>query len=258
MAFYVFVFSWTWCFWIAAAALQTSVLAPFGHSLLLLGLLGPSVGGVAFAWAARHDGSWREYWSRLADPTRIVGVWWLVTLLFVPALTVLVALLAGVSGDAAVIGLLSANAERLLARPSAAASFLLTLLVMGPLPEELGWRGYALDRLQARYRPRTSGLVLGVIWALWHLPLFFMKDMLHGQHGFGSIWFWLFMVQVPCMSVVMTWLFNNTRRSTLAAILFHFSANFAFSLANVTQATNAYATLLWLAAAGIVAWYGRL
>lgn len=74
-----------------------------------------------------------------------------------------------------------------------------------------------------------------------------------GATAWVSAWFWLFLVQVPCLSVVMSWLFNNTRHSTLAAIVFHFSANFAFALGNGTDRTNACATLLWLAVAVVVA-----
>ncbi len=57
------------------------------------------------------------------------------------------------------------------------------------------------------------------------------------------------MGQVVCMSVVMTWIFNNTCRSTLGAILFHFVANLAFTIGNVSAGTNLYATMLWIAAA---------
>jgi membrane protease YdiL (CAAX protease family) len=157
------------------------------------------------------------------------------------------------SGEAAAPMALKSNATRFLAEPSSLVGFLLTLLILGPVPEELGWRGYAIERLQTRYSPLAAALILGFFWALWHTPLFFLRDMLHWRHGVGSAWFWMFMIQVPCMSVLISWLFNNTRHSTLAAILFHFSTNFAFALGNVTNRTNACATLLWVAAAVAVA-----
>lgn len=157
------------------------------------------------------------------------------------------------SGDATAPTALPSNAIRLLAEPSSLVGFVLNLLVLGPLPEELGWRGYALERLQRRHSPLAAALILGLAWALWHTPLFFLRDMLHWRHGVGAAWFWLFMVRVPCLSVLMSWLFNNTRHSTLAAILFHFSANFVAALGNVTDRINICATLLWIAVAVAVA-----
>ena len=144
-----------------------------------------------------------------------------------------------------------------LSAPLTLVPFALRVFVHGPFPEELGWRGYVLDRLQARWNALVSSLILGVIWALWHMPLFFIKDMLHYSEGVGSPWFWQFMVGVIPMAVILTWIFNNTRRSTLAAILFHFMANLTYQLANVTAGTNFYSTLLWIIAAiAVVALWG--
>ena len=59
------------------------------------------------------------------------------------------------------------------------------------------------------------------------------------------------------MAVILTWIFNNIRRSTLAAILFHFMANLTYELTNVTAGTNFYSTLLWIIAAiAVVALWG--
>jgi len=115
-----------------------------------------------------------------------------------------------------------------LSAPSTIVPFLLGVFIYGPFPEELGWRGYALDRLQARWNALVSTLILGAIWALWHLPLFFIKDTLFYSQGAWSPWFWLFVVGVIPTAVIYTWIFNNTRRSTLAAILFHFMSNVTY------------------------------
>lgn len=249
MVFFLFTFGWTWSFWIAAAIFGLSVRTPLGQSLLLLGLMGPMLGGIIGAWLTRSGGSWQDYWARVVDPRRIRDRWWAVTLLFVPALMATAVLLAISLGDDAVPALLQSNANRILGEPTAVAGFLLGLLLLGPLPEELGWRGFALEVLQRRFRALRAALILGTLWAVWHTPLFFMNGMLHSRHDIGSTWFWLFMAQTLSMSVVMTWLFNSTRRSTLAAILFHYTANLAFALGNVSDLTNTWAALLWISAA---------
>ena len=97
------------------------------------------------------------------------------------------------------------------------------LFAGGPFFEEIGWRGFALPRMQRRYGPLAGSLVLGVLWALWHLPLFLVPDW-DTPHG-GPLDVALFIVIAVGMSVVLTWVFNNTRGSVLIAILAHGSFN---------------------------------
>jgi membrane protease YdiL (CAAX protease family) len=85
------------------------------------------------------------------------------------------------------------------------ANFPLVFLVGGPLGEEFGWCGYALPVMQKHINWRTAGLVLGVIWAFWHLPLFFIVDTAQ-SHLPG----WLFFVSTVASSVMFAWLFNRS------------------------------------------------
>ena len=87
--------------------------------------------------------------------------------------------------------------------------------------EELGWRGFALPRLQAKYNALTSSLILGVIWTIFHLPLFFtVTGSSQADWSFVS-----FLISTVAMSVLYTWMYNNTRGSVLMAYLFHAAAN---------------------------------
>ena len=258
--FFVLVFCWTWSFWIVAAISGTSSQTPFGTTLILLGLLGPMLGGIGFAWFRQSRESWLDYWSRILDPKRVRPGWYLIIVAFVPGLMALAVLLDVVSGGSNALALIREKTTPFLSAPSTIVPFVLGIFIMGPLPEELGWRGYALDQLQARWNALASSLILGVLWALWHLPLFFIRDTYHYSQGAWSAWFWLFMVQVVSMAIILTWIFNNTRRSTLAAILFHFMANLAYALANLTVRTNLYSTLVWIvvAIAIVASWVPRV
>jgi membrane protease YdiL (CAAX protease family) len=252
--FFGAVFCWTWFFWILAAGLGVSAETTPGMVLEVAGLLGPMVGGIGFAYFTLSDEGWREYWSRIIDPRRIGPTWYLVVFLFAPCLYAVAVLLDVALSGASVLGLIGERVAPFLAAPSTTAPFLVGVFVYGPIPEELGWRGYALDRLQARWSALVSSLILGSIWAVWHVPLFFIKDTLFYREGAWSVWFWLFIAVVIATAVVFTWIFNNTRRSTLAAILFHFMSNLAAGLANATAETNFYSTLLWIIAAiGVIA-----
>ena len=86
--------------------------------------------------------------------------------------------------------------------------------------EEIGWRGFALPRMSERFNLSRSALLLGVIWGLWHLPLFFVQ----GADKFGQS-FPLFLMQVIAFSVVLAWLYWRTQGSLLLTMLMHAAVN---------------------------------
>lgn len=101
---------------------------------------------------------------------------------------------------------------------------LLPLLILGPLSEELGWRGYAQDRLQSRWSPQLAGVIVGIAWAFWHLPLFLMPGT--SQHEL-AIPFAGFVVGIVSTSVIFAWLHNHTGGSIWTAIFFHWIYTYA-------------------------------
>jgi uncharacterized protein len=109
-------------------------------------------------------------------------------------------------------------------------NFIIILFVGGPLGEEPGWRGFALPRLQPRYGPLWGTLLLGVVWAFWHLPDFLTRAQ-GGGPGTGFADFLtnlpIFVVLLLAISIVMTWVYNNTRSSIFIAIILHASINTA-------------------------------
>jgi len=256
-AFFVVVLGWSWFFWLLAVLLGLSINTVSGKVLGLLGLLGPALGGIGFTYLAQGGEGSREYWVRMIDPKRIPAKWYLVIFLFVPVLMAVAAALDIFSGESAAT--FEKGFAPFLSKPFAIIPLAFSTFFIGPLPEELGWRGYALDRLLARSDALVSSLILGAVWALWHFPLFLIRDTYQYNLGVWSPSFWLFMIGIIPVSVIFTWIFNNCRRSTLAAILFHFMVVFTDVFLNVTIRTDVYSTLLWIIAAIIVTitWGGR-
>ena len=100
------------------------------------------------------------------------------------------------------------------------ALFLVILTLTDGLGEEPGWRGFALPRLLDRTNPLVASLLLGVLWAGWHLPLVWTE----GSPLFGGP-AWLLFLDLPAKSVLFTWIFLRTRGSVLLAALLHGTTN---------------------------------
>jgi membrane protease YdiL (CAAX protease family) len=100
------------------------------------------------------------------------------------------------------------------------AGIVLFTLFSGPLSEELGWRGFALPRLQAKHPAWVSSLLLGVVWTCWHIPLFFISSETQ-----MSIPFPIYLVLVLTLTFYITWLYNNTGGSLIVTVLAHFAFN---------------------------------
>jgi membrane protease YdiL (CAAX protease family) len=89
------------------------------------------------------------------------------------------------------------------------------------LGEETGWRGFALPRLQQNRSARSATLILGVLWALWHLPQFFYSFDLS---LLGVV---TFAISILCGALLLTWLYNSTGGSVLITTLWHGAFNTA-------------------------------
>jgi membrane protease YdiL (CAAX protease family) len=85
--------------------------------------------------------------------------------------------------------------------------------------EEMGWRGYALPRLQARHGALIASLIIGIIWAFWHVP----KFLTAGSAQDYSFWFYL--LDTIAKAILFTWVYNNTKSSLLMVTLFHAALN---------------------------------
>lgn len=109
-----------------------------------------------------------------------------------------------------------------IAMPSLAMipQLIIMFFVGGPLAEEFGWRGFALDKLLSRMGVIKASLLLGLIWGIWHLPLHFISGSVQEY-----IPAWAYILIICTSSVLFTWIYLKTERSIMAAMLFHWSVN---------------------------------
>ena len=196
-SYVVLAYAFAW-----SLALLVSVSMLFG----LLALFGPSAAAIIVTASADGRAGVRALFGRLAIWR--VGLRWYVVALGLPALLSL-----GVVGLSLALGAHAAVQFNELS-PLAVILF---ILVIG---EEIGWRGYALPRLQARYGALSASLILGSLWAGWHLSNLFIPGLEFYGYGFAA-----FALYVVAMTVLFTWLANQTRGSVLLAWLFHGAIN---------------------------------
>lgn len=241
--FFIFALGWSWLFWISASLVSQGDHTVLVTSLHCIGGLGPMLSAIGFVYLTQDRKGQRDYWWRVIDFKRIRGKWYTVVFLMAPALAGLSALIDCLSGGE---GIQLETAVQFLDQPLMIIPSVFFILFFGPVPEELGWRGYALDRLQAQWSALFSSLILGVIWAVWHIPLFFIVGSYQYNLGLGTLSFWTCMVNIVSQAVLITWIYNNTDRSTTSAILFHFMVNFVGELFELTEAAEIYQFILWI------------
>lgn len=104
--------------------------------------------------------------------------------------------------------------------PGLLLAYLQTMLFQGPLNEEPGWRGLALPRLQKAHGPMVASIVIGVVWGLWHAPLYFIGIYPGGVQGILGRLLWT----IP-LALLFTWVYRHTHGSLLMSVLLHTSIN---------------------------------
>jgi membrane protease YdiL (CAAX protease family) len=206
----------SWLCWLPLLASNRQlghVAASTAPLLIVLGTFGPFFSAVAFV--ARTSG-FRGLGEFLGQAFRWrVGIQWYVVALVAPAALRSVVLLIHVLKGGTVPDL--TDPARWLALPS---TFLLVLLIGGPTGEEFGWRGFLLQRVQPVFGLVGASIGIGLVSALWHLPLFWIPGTAQSHLPFA-----LFMVRTVGLSIISTWIYNGTRRSLLFVLLFHASLN---------------------------------
>ena len=151
-----------------------------------------------------------------------------------------------------ITGWLGLSGKQMLTQDNLIATFISALimaLVANPW-EEVGWRGFVLPRLQKRYNALMASLVVGVMWAFWHLPLFFWLDNpMSGQS------FWLFLIDTMGVACIYTWLYNSSKGSLFLVALYHIAWNtFGAIITGVSEEVMLVET--WLVVSILIILYG--
>lgn len=220
-AFFVLAIGLTWMFMIPDALGSHSII-PFRLPLPLMVVMGymPTLAAVIVTGLTAGRQGLAALFRKLLIARVGLG-WYLFSIFGLAGVYIGVVFLYNAWGGSPALPFLSTGLPRLppgLLALSIVPMFIVIGIVNG---EELGWRGFALPALQKKHNALTSSLILGVIWTIFHLPLFFTVT---GSSQAGSS-FISFLLSTMAMTILYTWLYNNTRGSVLVAYLFHAAAN---------------------------------
>ncbi len=253
--FLAVTYALSWACWIPLALWHQSYTLFPNLLLFILGGSGPSITGIFMVYFTREKRDRADFWKRVINIRQIGFERTAIALLLCPTIFVTAMIAAGLT-NVDMPGLDSFI--QVLQQPLTLIPLLLVGFFAGPLSEELGWRGFALDILQSRWSPILSSFFLGFFWWAWHLPLFAIVGTTQYTFGVGTPAFWMFAIGIFPLSLLQTWLYNQTRRSILAAILFHFSYNFTYSLAfPVPEHMDVFKTLLLALIAAMLVFFGQ-
>ena len=264
LRYFVLAFAFTWFFW-GLQLLVVQGVVPALPGLTLVGAFGPMVAAVAITAQESGRAGVRSLLGRIVR-WRVAPTWYGAALLgpillYMAAMALHVALGGQPPDLPALIGML----------PTILVLSVYFLIVAG-LGEEVGWRGYALPKLQARYGALLASAILGVAWALWHLPLFFNPSV----GSYSDLPFVLWLAYIIPFSILITWVFNSTGGSVLMAMLVHavmnasgemwkaipeYSTRPTSAIEAATETGHVYLMLtvvVWVAAAAVVLVYGPL
>jgi membrane protease YdiL (CAAX protease family) len=209
IAFFVLTYALTWAMFITVA-LAVPAHTPAGYALVLLGAFAPAI--VSLLLTARDAG---------ADGVRaLLGR---IAIVDVPMRYYVFAIsyMAAVKLAAAAIHRLLMGAWPAFgAEPLALVPLAIAFSTPFQAGEEIGWRGYALPRLAERFGLARASVLLGVIWACWHIPQFYIADA-DTYHQSFLVW----APQVVALSIALAWLYTRTGGSLLLVMLMHSAVN---------------------------------
>lgn len=212
--FFLIAFAWMWGLNLPRLLAEFGVIEIPGWLSTTLGYLAafaPSI--AAFILVQRHSGKegvkalWKSGWKNKGPK-----VWFFLAILLMPLFGLL---------TFAIMSLLKINMPwEYGLSPAMIVPIGLLIWLVGAVPEEYGWRGFALPRLLQQYSPLVASLILGIIWSIWHLPLHFIPTTTQ-----YNIPIWQYALQTIVLTFIFTFLYIKSKGSVLVAGLFHAFGN---------------------------------
>lgn len=232
----------TWLLWLPALLIKkfgVSFVLPYSF-FITIGIFVPSINGFIFAYLSGGEGEVNSLFKSLLN-VHIRAKWLLFILLVLPGVSAVSYLILSLSG--------SMLPQVQFAPWFIPIAFIYIFIFMGPLGEEAGWRGFALKRMLLIFYPMKAAVLLGIVWSIWHLPLFFITGTTQNaltEFGIIPVIFGYFLYTVM-ISVLITLLYIMSNGSVFGSMLLHTVANLSLGVVPlIFSQTGAIVVLLVL------------
>lgn len=241
--FFAITFLLTWVFgFIAAYFSYQKGMEALQGLCMIPGLFAPFIAAMIMVSGAKNQELRKDLWARLS--LRKINLRYLpAILLIMPFALFLATAISLLFGQPADQFQLSSDFKSM----GGQAVLTLLILFMAPTFEELGWRGYGVDSIRSTFTLFKTTVLFGILWALWHVPLFFVNGYYQHELWNTSIVYVInFFAQIFVAAVLMNWIYYKSNRSIAAAILFHFMFNLFSVLFQTEQFTKCIITMILL------------
>jgi len=225
--FFLLTFAYSWLIWIPSVLDGLGLELPFNVAeystvVVIIGAFAPLMAAITLV---AGDGGWKGIKSFLGQALdfHIKPVYLILALVLPLVIHVIAHYLAYAVGLDVAQTLFPTEIS--IAPVILAIPYFLLMLVIGGGQEEFGWRGYAQEPLQEKIGVIPASLVIGVIWGIWHLPLWFMAGDLHSAYSFLA-----FVIMTTSISIMYAWLFNSSGKKLIVVMFFHAMNNTAAPL----------------------------
>lgn len=218
--FFILTLSFSWLFWLPGVLASYNILStPVPNVVwVVIGAHGPLFASFTLAYRSGGKPAIVDLF-RAGFNVRMGAAWWIL-ILGAPAIF---------AGVAVWISTLVSDFQMdttLLMQPLMIAPiFLYMFFLGGSVQEEFGWRGYALPHLLRIGTPIVASLILGLIWGVWHVPLFYIAGFSQASMAFG-----VFLSLSVAFSIIFTWVYIRTKHNVFSALLLHAAINTSMSI----------------------------
>ena len=247
--FFLIAFLITWIAWfLAAYCSYQKGMALYEEFFIFPGLLGPSIAALIMLSRSGNKELRKDFWDRLCLK-RIKPCFIPTLLLLIPLIILLATAISLLFGHST--NQFSVSDAYMVLKGHGVLS--LTILCLAPTFEELGWRGYGVDSLRQYFNLWNTCVLFGLLWGIWHLPLFFINGYYHHELWETNIVYVInFFFSVIAASILMNWLYYRNGRSIIVAMIFHCMLNISFVLFQTDAFTKCIATLLMAVVAAVI------